>query len=278
MCAFLAEGEPVTGVSASPPIDGLCDALHRASGRLTGLLRQDPDPSAPAIGVWSVGETAAHVSHSPTYFLAVARGEATEPEALDDVARSNADVLAADPERRPRVLADRLERAGEELVSFARSLDGDPVVRPFAGVDVPVSSVLAIELGELLVHGLDIARAAKLPWAIPRDEAALTVQGLVPLLPFTVDEGRARRVALRCELRIRGDGRAGLTLEDGALRIGPRQPAGQLDCRLSVDPAALLLLTFHRTGTMRPILRGQMLAWGLRPWRAMTLPRVMKTI
>jgi len=255
----------------------LCDALGRASERFTTMLRLDPDPSARAIGVWTVGETAAHVSSSPAYFLAVARGEVAEPEVLDDLGRSNAERLAADPERGPRVLAQRVERGEEELSSYARTADGDPLVRPFAGVDVPLSSVLAIELSELLVHGDDIARAARLPWRIPRDEAALALDGLVPLLPFLVDEQRAIGVRMRCELRIRGGVSVILALEGGRLRLEPPSST-PVDCRMSVEPVAFLLLSFHRTGLLGPILRGRIVAWGRRPWRAPTLQAVLKTI
>jgi uncharacterized protein (TIGR03083 family) len=262
----------------SPPSVGrLCDALDRAGERFVALLRLGPEPSAPAIGRWSVGDTAVHASWSPTYFLGVVRGEMAEPEALDDVARNNARVLAADPERDPRVLADRLDRTHAEFVSYVRTVDGDPVVRPFAGVDVPLSTVLAVELGELLVHGEDIARAARLPWRIPRGEAALTLEGFLPILPFAVDERRAAGRPMRCELPIRGGARARVVLEDGALRVEPASSA-PVDCRVSADPVALLRLVFHRTGTLKPILRGELVAWGRRPWRAMTLPRVLKTI
>jgi len=267
----------MAAMTPSPSIGRLCDALDRASGRFVALLRRGPDPSAPAIGRWTVGETAAHASRSPTYFLAVARGEVADPHSLDDVARSNAEVLAADPERDPRVLAARLAPAHEELVSFVRTVQGDPVLRPFAGVDVPLSTVLAVELGELLVHGRDIARAARLRWRIPRDEAALAGDGLLPILPFAVDEARAARRAMRSELRIRGGARARLVLEHGELRVEPVSDA-PLDCRISADPAAFLLLAFHRTGMLGPILRGELIAWGRRPWRAMGLPRVLKTI
>lgn len=266
----------VEGPSSSL-VGRLCDALDAASERFVALLRRGPDPTAPAIGTWTVGETAAHVSRSPTYFLSVARGEVTDPHALDDVARTNAEHLAADPERDPQVLADRLEPAHEAFVSFVRTVDGDPLVRPFGGVEVPLSSVLTVELAELLVHGDDIARAVRIGWPIPRDEAAITLDGLLPLLPFVVDEERARTVEMRCELRVRGGDRALLVLEGGRLRV-ERPSAAPVDCRMSVDPAAFLLLAYRRIGMLGPIVRGRIVAWGRRPWRAASLQTVLKPI
>jgi hypothetical protein len=58
----------------------------------------------------------------------------------------------------------------------------------------PLSTLLAVELGEVLVHGHDIARASGLPWSIDRAQAA--AGGMLPLLPHLVDRERAalRRV------------------------------------------------------------------------------------
>ena len=41
---------------------------------LAAVMRQVRDPAVRAVGVWSIGETAAHVSGSSGYFLAAARG------------------------------------------------------------------------------------------------------------------------------------------------------------------------------------------------------------
>lgn len=53
------------------------------------------------------------------------RGEANL-ERLDEVDAGNARGLAENPERDPRVPADRLDRGGEALVAYARQVDGDP--------------------------------------------------------------------------------------------------------------------------------------------------------
>lgn len=267
----------VSVVSASPIVGRYCDSLRDATERFATMLRLDPDPSLPAIGIWTVGETAAHVASSPTYFLAAGRGDLAQPEALDDVARGNAEVLASDPERTPRVLADRLEHADEALVAYARTVEGDPIVEPFAGVRVPLSSMLAVELAELLVHGEDVGRAARLPWTIPSAEAALALDGLVSLLPAMVDERRAADVALRCELRVRGGSRSIIEIDHGTLRVEPAS-AAPVDCRLSVDPVAFLLLSYNRVSMPRPVLRGRLVAWGRRPWRAMRLQTSLRSI
>jgi hypothetical protein len=70
-----------------------------------------------------------------------------------DVADHNADFLADNPERDAHVLADRFENDGLALLTYAGSLDSEVAVELFDRVVVPVSTLLAVELGEVLVHG-----------------------------------------------------------------------------------------------------------------------------
>ncbi len=245
-------------------LEEMRQALEEAGREMSVLMRQVTDPARPAIGTWTIGETARHVAGSAEYFLRAARGEG-EPERLGDVAAGNARALAEDPERDPRVLVTRYRRGITDLAGYAGSVAGDPVAEPFAGVRVPLSTVLAVELGETLVHGFDIARAAGLPWRIGTLHAILTHEGYLPLLPFMLNAERAAGLRLRAELRIRGMARQLITIDDGELRAGPSsgQPA---DFRLAADPVVYLLLSWHRISPWLPMLRGQMAVWGRRPW------------
>ena len=251
-------------------------ALMRSAARFAELLRKVPDRSAPAIGVWSVGETAAHVASSGPAFLAVARGT-RRPEGLDAVAAGNEAALGADPERDPAVLADRVEAGEAALAAFLAEAAGDPEVEAFAGVRVPLSSLAAVELGELLVHGHDIARACGLPWPIPREDAAPAATGVLPILPHLVDPRKAAGMRARYEVRIRGGGTAILAFDAGAARI-EAPSSRRVDCHISMDPAAYLLLGFNRTGILRPLLGGNVLAWGRRPWLAAAFPSLFVAV
>jgi len=55
-------------------------------------------------------------------------------------------------------------------------------------------------------------------------------------------------------------------VHDGSIAV---EPAG--DCRISADSAAFLLVAYGRIGQLGPILRGQLIAWGRRPWTALRL-------
>lgn len=255
-------------------VDAMCGALADSGAWLSAVMRQVSDPSRRAIGTWSIGETAHHVATGPGYFLAAASGEA-ELVGLDDVDADNARHLAADPERDPRVLADLLDDGVRALADYARIRHGDPLVQPFTDVEVPLSCLLAIELGEVLVHGFDIARAAGLTWRIEPGHAVLAVEGSMPVLPFLLDKERAAGVRMRMELRIRGMARQVITISDGALRV--RAPSGEpVDCRMAVDPVAYLLLIWNRISPWRPVLRGQLAVWGRRPWLVNTFQSLLK--
>ena len=187
----------------APAVASLCDSLELVSADLAVVMRSVSDPAPTAVGFWSIGDTCAHVSGSSEYFLGTLRGEVAL-ERLDEVDASNATASAEFLERDPRRLADRLVAGERALVGHARAIHGDPPAHPFEGIEVPTSTVLGIELGELLVHGFDIARAAGLPWTIDRPAALLTLRAYLPLLPFNMDRVRAEGVHLDLEMRIRG--------------------------------------------------------------------------
>ena len=158
-------------------------------------------------------------------------------------------------------------------MTFARQVDGDPAVHPFAGVEVPLSTLLAVELGELLVHGFDIARAAHLPWSVEPTAALLTLQGYLPLMPYMLDVARAQGVRLALEIRIRGTQPVVVTIANDALVV--HESGGQqVDAHIAAAPTAYLLLTWNRIPPWRPLLSGQLRIWGRRPWRALELGRL----
>lgn len=262
-------------MAANPRVSDLADSLAHASDRFARMLEQVSDPSLPAIGVWNIGETANHVAGSAPLFLQTLRGE-MELVGFDELDALHARELERDPERDPHVLAERVREGVAELITYARGIEGDPTVQVFGGVEVPFSTVLAIELAEKLVHGLDIARPPKIPWHIEPIHAVHALEGFIPLFPLALDKERAADTHLRFELRIRGGPRVFVEVEQGELRV-ERAADGPLDFHLSVDPVAYLLLTFNRTPPWRQMLAGKLVAWGRRPWAAGKFQRLMNS-
>ncbi len=259
----------------APTVPQLCDTLLATSSALATLMRQVSDPTPNAVGVWSLGETAAHVSRSAIYFLGAASGDGAL-ERLGELGPASTQMLARDRERDPRNLADRLESGERALVEFAQGVLGDPPVHPFEGVEVPLSTLLGIELGELLVHGFDIAHAAGLKWHIESTAALMTLRAYLPMFPHTLDPARAHGVKLALEIRIRGMPPVFVSIADDRLTVTATS-AGPVDAHIGVTPVAYLLLMWNRIPAWKPMLHGQFVLWGRSPWRAAELGALMLT-
>lgn len=245
---------------------------------MAALLESVRTPDAIAIGEWSIGDTAAHVSQVLDVEAKVVRGEGSSLERLDQLEGFNAQLLREDPERDPAAIAERLEPRARELIEALTAGHPDDLVTWHGGIKVPRLVPGAIIVNELLLHGFDIARAAGRPWPMDRAYAALGIEGASPLLPYYVDEVRAAGVKASYEVRLRADRRRlFVTVDDGQVSLD-EPPGGKVDCRISADPVAFLLVGYGRISQVGPILRGQMLAWGRKPWLAPKLATMLRSI
>jgi hypothetical protein len=143
------------------------------------------------------------------------------------------------------------------------------------GTEMPLSVLTCHMLNELTVHGRDIAMGIGVPWPIDKGDAALILQGFV--FPSLHALGRAMVVQekagdkrARFEVRLRGDGRAWLIFDKGDFSV-EGAPQGKVDCKLSVDPEAFLLVAWGRINQWQAIPKGQLLASGRKPWLGLQL-------
>lgn len=256
-------------------------ALRDVAPRLVTLVRSVRDTDAMAVGSWTAGDVAAHLSHCFRLDTNALAGGPI-PDAVvtaEGIAAATARQLAEDPVRDPAALADRIDGLAAEF-DDAAARAGTAAVGWLQGLRLPPSVVAGHLLEECLVHGHDIAEAAGRPWPIDRDHALLAFEGfvlpLISALPPTalVDQETAGSFQGRFEVRLRRGGRTVMDFDCGRLTL---QPGGarDVDARLSVDPAALLLLFIGRQGVAKPVLRGELAAWGRRPWR---LTRLLASI
>ena len=274
------------------------DALRSEVERVTALLRTVADPTAPAVGRWNLGDVAMHLSQA---WLAIPRMASDELSGsleaipgfeargvsflsdLRELGDATVSGVDADPERDLRVLAGRIGERAEAF--FAAVGEASPSeLRPWLveGVKVPLSTLACHLLNETVVHGYDIARADGQAWPIDRSRAALVVEGfLFPVMQALdphalVDDQAAAGRQVAYELRLRGAGRHVFAFADGVLTLDGPEPPHRIDCRLSVDPAALLLVAWGRVSQWSAIARGQMLAWGRKPWLGPKLRTLMR--
>lgn len=245
--------------------------------RFASLLRTLPDPHAKAVGDWSVRDVASHAAGGFAAYVSILRGQGSPVVELDEIAEWNAGTIASADERDLGVLAARIDAVLDEALAVAGATPGDTIVAWHGGLQVPLSTAWSVLAGEALVHGYDVARAANKPWPMPRNEIRTVLLGLLPVLPYFVDPSEAAGLCACVDLRLRGDrdARAFLVFDDGRLVI-ERSNGRRVDCHISADPAAYLLVAYGRMSPLRPAVTGKIVAWGRRPQLAFRLNRVFK--
>ena len=260
-------------VSISTTVDwpAARQAVAVAGPRVAALLRSARRPDAPALGDWDLTHLAVHLSHAVDVVSAMAKGGGG---LLDDIWGLSAltQVMVEGEGRRDlNELADRIDASvAAFLAAMAAAPDDARHGWMVRGTEASLSMLTCHVLNELTVHGRDIALAEGVPWPIERSHAVLILQGfLFPALhslgPSMVDQDAAGTVRARLEVRLRGGGRTWLRFYDGDFSV-EYSPAGPVDCHLSVDPEAFMLVAWGRISQWPPIVKGQLLAWGRKPW------------
>ena len=225
----------------------------------------------PATPGWSVLQTLGHLVTVTPRFAAGPEGAGTWANEPPDLAGINDRELSALGELSAADLQVRLDDAVEDVIRQVGRYGAEaPTYRYHGGAFVAADRALGILLGEYLIHGSDIAAAVRRPFPIPRDEAALAIDGVVPISTGWVDPVAARGHTATYEIRIRGGGTYTIVFRDGTLeaRDGPSPRA---DCRISANPAAFLPVLYRRRSPWRYVPTGGLIAWGRRPWLGLRL-------
>ncbi|SEB24492.1 MULTISPECIES: maleylpyruvate isomerase N-terminal domain-containing protein [unclassified Mycobacterium] len=254
---------------------GTREALRAAASRTSALVRSVSDPAAPVPNLsWTVAETAAHLVTGLQHYAGLVTGEtdiqeylALAPPRATPTERgviANARMLEEFTERDPRRLADLLISAAENFIAVSDRRPTDEPIPAFNGLAMTVPVMASAMLGEQLLHGLDMARAVGGDWTISRAEALHVIAGVMAMIPDYVDRQKAAGLHLAYELRFRDGPRYRVTIEDGSAAVGPA--GGAVDCWISADPVAYLLVGYGRTSQWASILQGKILSAGRKPW------------
>ncbi|MCB5168861.1 maleylpyruvate isomerase N-terminal domain-containing protein [Streptomyces bambusae] len=258
-------------------------AVAAARERLVRLLRDVRDPDAASgVPVWSVGDVGSHLAAVYLAYCSAATGDGsmdwdgilppgdgTLEERITAVNAASIRLFAdADRDR----LGDFITERGETFLRETAGLAPDtPVAVPWFGKDATftLATLTGLLLSETLLHGLDIARGARLPWPIAQEEARLAIGQTMPtLMPLTLDATRARGISLAFDLSIKGGPRLAVDVADRTMTVTRDAPPRRYDCRITATPVAFLLVSYGRTPPWKAIARGQMRAGGRKPWLA----------
>ena len=178
------------------------DALRAAVGRTAELLRRVDDAAAPVPGLtWTAAETAAHMAGElRDYTLALTRHTAgymthanrplESPSRMGAVV--NARQLTEIPDRNISRLADVLEESALAYLAAATAADESAAIPTANGLVLSPSTMTSLLLGEQVVHGLDIARAARVGWEIDPADALMIIPGVLTVAPAVSSAVRCR--------------------------------------------------------------------------------------
>jgi uncharacterized protein (TIGR03083 family) len=256
-------------------------ALIGAAGRTAQLLRSGIDPAARVPGLsWSAAETAAHLVADLHEHAALATGALRPPAATSgegsgrNAATRGAAVNQAQldncAERDLTVLADLLEDAAAGLNAAVADLPGEEPIVTANGVAMTPPTLVSICLGEQLIHGLDLARAAGRPWSVDPSDALIVIAGIMAIAADYVDHGHTNGLHLHYELRFGPTARYRFDVDGDQATVSPvKSSDGRPDCVITADPSAFLLVGYGRVGQWSQILRGRLRAGGRRPWLAL---------
>ncbi|HYO02768.1 MAG TPA: maleylpyruvate isomerase family mycothiol-dependent enzyme [Mycobacterium sp.] len=253
-------------------------AISAATGRFTALLRETDDVERPAAGTdWTVAETAAHVSIVLTGFSAAITGEpqALTPEQYLDadfptrLAATNAATIDMVDHTDAGRIAELITAGAQRFLRLAAEADAElecetPWYGP--GRTRTVDCLTALALGELTVHGHDIATGTGRPWPISAAHAKLILGTVCPnMSPLVVRPEAGRSASATYEVRLRGNGpRYVIGVADGKAEV--RAAGGPVDCVIFADPVTFLKVVYGRMPLYRALLRGGIVATGRRPW------------
>jgi putative sterol carrier protein len=256
-------------------------ALADAVARTAQLWRSVADSAAPVPGLsWTAGQTAAHmVADMREYTEALTRHVNGDEAAINipDGSPARARTAVNDQhlinvsERDLHRLADMLEETATRYLAVAADIEAADTserveILTADGLILEPAVMTCLLLGEQLVHGLDIARAAHRSWSIGREDALLVIPAVLSLAPKYLRPSRTKNLNISFELRMRGGCRYRMAITDGT---GVVTVAGEkADCVITADPVAFLLVGGGRVRQLPVLLRGKLRAGGRKPWLA----------
>jgi uncharacterized protein (TIGR03083 family) len=250
--------------------------LTRATPWLDANLRNASDPSARVKGLtWNVGDVAAHLAATAHDYRNIAEGGAPFPVSVPQ-RQSNIDAgLARSSERRPAALADRIRDDLEALAAVVVSSRPDQAVNWYSGTSATPAFLGATVLGEVLVHGWDIATASHGDTRLDPSGCRFGVLAAAAASTLVLT-AKGKTVSAALEYRIRGYQSIGVELSKGNAHITTRSMR-RPDLWFEGEPEPFVLWMYTRTGVLKPLLNRSIRLGGRRPWRVLAIASWFET-
>jgi uncharacterized protein (TIGR03083 family) len=252
------------------------DMLAVTTARLAGVVRAAPDLAVPLGGgsTWTARDAVIHLAVGADVEADVATGTAAPLGDVDSegFAEFNAQGIAGVAETDPGKLAALLEAAMDRFLSRTDGRPGDQRISWHAGVALDLADMTAITASEVVVHGYDVACALGAPWPIDPGHALLAIGAAPPLLPLLLNPATTRGLTAAYGVTVRGGPALTVRFTDGVFAL--EGPGEDVDCEISVDPVAFLLVLTGRFSAWPAIALGLIGLGGRRPDLAVGFPNL----
>lgn len=243
-------------------------AIAEVGAATAALVRGAPDPGQPVLGsAWTVREAAIHVVTDTTIHADLTLGKPmirTDLLSRAGIAADNDRFIAAIPERQLPAIADMIADAVQSFGVAAAGRAATDEVYWTPDLPVPVVNLAGLELGELILHGYDLAASLGVPWPIDPGHAQLVLFGYAPFFETLVSATQLGGRDLAFEIALRGGPVLRFRLVDGHCRF-EAPGSGPVDCAIDADPVALLLVVAGRLAQSAAIALGLLAASGSHP-------------
>jgi uncharacterized protein (TIGR03083 family) len=233
-------------------------------------LTADPDARPPHSN-WTVQQVVSHVLTLTSRYLQYVEGGyslAVHPREVSVLNQSELEAaMAPIPELidRLQALAPNLDRLFDDVADLGR------VLAFHCGAVVDGITWQTNWLGELLLHGQDIARAVNAPWVIAERDMLLIARGLMQIGPAYVRTSIAHNTDI-CAAVVIPEARPYLIhIHHGVCEIRGRQPNDRPDAILRLPASTLAQLLYQRIGPLTAVRKGLRVVGGRRPWLALKL-------
>jgi hypothetical protein len=250
-------------------------AIDRLTAKVTADLTNHPaETGRPVPGLdWSVGETGAHLVTLIDDVTRYVTGDLRPEGSVADMAALNRRRIDRLLDRHGGVLGRLLLEAVSVFKDVTRDLGGAEPVPWYDPIRIELAIVLSVLVGELSIHGSDIARGLSLADAIEREDALLVLPAIWEHFPSYLDTEAAAGFTGVFGIAVRGAQPVRIEIAGGVAAVSPLH--GVVDCRITADPVAFVSVSYGRATPWSQILRGKMMATGSRPWLATRLPQLL---
>lgn len=248
-------------------IDQARTTLRATAARTAGLVETLPDTGVPIPGSgWTVREVGVHLVTCGVRYAGMAQGEPLGYSSLapEECARMNDQLIADIPESDPVKLAALMQEGTERLLAASAPCNDESELVWHCQTRITVAHLVAICTAEHLIHGYDIATATGRPWPIRPEDAALALFGYGVGYGLCLNPAATAGHTAGYGLELRTGERFTVRFVDGEYRLEPPD-SGPVDCTITADPAAFLLIGAGRMNQWAAIALGVLEVGGNRP-------------